>query len=67
MFNRANPGIAHCYQANWAIITSFSSVPCAAFFVLFLLRRTEGADEKIAEGLPAVIGEVAGSGAGKRI
>ena len=34
---------------------------------LVLLRRTEGADEKIAEGLPAVIGEVAGSGAGKRI
>jgi len=34
---------------------------------LFLLRRTEGADEKIAERLPAVIGEVAGSGAGKRI
>ena len=37
------------------------------FVPLFLLRRTEGADEKIAEGLPAVIGEVAGSGAGKRI
>jgi hypothetical protein len=34
---------------------------------LFLLLRTEGADEKIAEGLPAVIGEEAGSGAGKRI
>jgi len=34
---------------------------------LFLLPRTEGADEKIAEGLPAVIGEVAGAGAGKRI
>jgi hypothetical protein len=34
---------------------------------LFLLRRTEGAGEKIAEGLPAVIGEEAGSGAGKRI
>ena len=34
---------------------------------LFLFHRTEGADEKIVEGLPAVIGEVAGSGAGKRI
>ena len=34
---------------------------------LFLFHRTKGADEKIAEGMPAVIGEVAGSGAGKRI
>ncbi len=34
---------------------------------LFFLRRTEGADEKLAEGLSSVIGEVAGSSAGKRI
>ena len=34
---------------------------------LFLIRRTKGADKKIAQGLPAVIGKVAGSGAGKRI
>ena len=53
-------------DGNESTICYFGATPFA-IHSLVLLRRTEGADEKIVEGLPAVIGEVAGSGAGKRI
>jgi len=67
--NNFNSDKQYNYMKTYNInsINPYSRCDPSFLTTLFLLRRTEGADEKIAEGLPAVIGKVAGAGADKRI